>query len=202
MTQALKFLLAAAVLLTPALAFSQDAALAALLARGPVVLVEENAEGKFSEATAVIKIAAPVDEVWSVLLAMESFHEFVPMMIRSDITRRSDANTFDVRFVYDVPGPDTDYTARMRVDGKRREIHGTWLKDDLKGSTWSWRLERSGDDHCLLFHKVSVRNFSPLLQRVDDDQQTVTVGVNVSSALATVKAIKRRAEQRLVTRAP
>ena len=35
---------------------------------------------------------------------------------------------------------------------------------------------------------------SPVAQSLEDDQQTITVGVNVSAALAAVKAIKRRAE--------
>lgn len=196
----LKVLLIAAAVLGPRLAFSQDAGPGALLERGPMVLVEENAKGEFSGATAVIEINAPAEQVFEVLIAMDRFSEFVPKVSTSEVTRGADATTFDVHLVYDLPGPDTDYTARMSVDASKREIHGTWLRDDLRGSSWSWRVDSTGPGKCLLFHKVSVRNFSPLLQQVEDDQQTVTVGVNVSSALSTVKAIKRRAEQKVARR--
>jgi ribosome-associated toxin RatA of RatAB toxin-antitoxin module len=168
---------------------------AALFGRGPVVLVEEDADGKFQRATAMIVIDAPPDRVFEVLRDMERYRQFMPKVIRSDVTPHPAGDGFDVRLVYDIPGPDTDYTARMVVDPVKREVRGTWLRDDLRGSSWEWRVEAHGEGQSLLLHSLRVKNFSPLLRQVEDDQQTVTLGVNVSSALVTVKALKRRSEQ-------
>lgn len=192
-------MLAAAAWLAPAVALGADQSLAPLLERGPVVLVEDAAEGGFRQATAIIEVHAPPEVVWRTLLAMDRFKEFVPKITVSDVTHRT-AASFDVHLVYDLPGPDTDYRARMVIDEAARELRGSWLEDDLRGSSWSWRVVANGPGTTLLFHTVRVKNFSPLLQQVEDDQQTVTVGVNVSSALSTVKALKRRSEERLARR--
>lgn len=185
--------------LVPAICFADDGALSALLSKGPVVMVQEDDHGRFHEATAIIEIDAPADHVWRAAVAMERFKDFVPKVVTSEVRRRS-ASGFDVRFVYDIPGPDTDYTARVSVDEEAKELRATWLADDLRGSSWTWRVVPSGPNRTLLFHTVRVKNFSPLLQQVEDDEQTVTVGVNVSSALSTVKALKRRSEEKLARR--
>jgi 3-deoxy-D-manno-octulosonic-acid transferase len=39
-----------------------------------------------------------------------------------------------------------------------------------------------------------VKNFSAILQNVEDDQQTITLGVNVGSAVVVTGALKRRIE--------
>ena len=168
------------------------------LEKGPVVLVEEDDTGRFKKATAMIVVDAPPWEVFAVLRDMSRYTEFMPKVIRSDVTPHQGtvSETFDVRMVYDIPGPDTDYTARMSVDEEDKRIVGTWLHDDLRGSRWEWKVQPWGEGgtRALLVHSLSVKNFSPLLRQVDDDQQTVTVGVNVSTALVTVKALKRRTE--------
>lgn len=193
MTETLKKVLLCVAVLVGTQVWASGDALSSLLQKGPVVLVEEDEGGGFAQATAIIDIDAAPEEVWSALLAMQEFKHYMPKIVRSDVMRRT-GTSFDVRFVYDIPGPDTDYTARMSVNEAQREIVGRWLRDDLKGSLWTWRLRPHPGGRTLLFHTVRVQNFSPLLKQVDDEQQTVTVGVNVSSALATVKALKRRVE--------
>lgn len=191
----LKLILALTVVLSPVASSAGERTLSELLRKGPIVLVEDTPTGRYSQSTAVIEIDAPPERVWATLLAMDEFREFMPRVITSEVTRSNEEpDQFDVRLVYDLPGPDTEYTARMVVDRKARKIEGTWLKDDLKGSWWSWELEPLPDGRTLLLHNLCVKNFSPLLQQVDDDQETVTIGVNISSALVTVKALKRRAE--------
>jgi len=45
-----------------------------------------------------------------------------------------------------------------------------------------------------IYYGGVTRNFSSMAQRLEDDQQTITVGVNVVGLMAAVKAIKTRAE--------
>ncbi|MHB8876688.1 MAG: SRPBCC family protein [Myxococcaceae bacterium] len=183
------------VLLTAPLALAQSDTLAPLLSRGPLVLVEEDASGKFGQATGIVQIDAPPEKVWATLLAMEKFTEYVPKVTTSEVLRR-EGNEFDVRFVLDVPGPDTDYTIRYSKDDAKREIKGSWVKGDLKGSKWLWKVEAAPGGKSLLSQQLHLKNFSSILQSVEDDQQTITVGVTVSSALAAIKAVKRRCEGR------
>jgi ribosome-associated toxin RatA of RatAB toxin-antitoxin module len=185
----------AAALFVAHAAAAQTDTLTPLLQRGPLVLVEEDANGKFGQATGIVLVDAPPDKVWDTVLAMEKFSEYVPKVTTSELGRK-DGNDFDVHFVLDVPGPDTDYTIRFTKDDAKRELKGAWSKGDLKGSRWLWKVEPAAGGKTLLSQQVFLKNFSSLLQSVEDDQQTITVGVTVSTALAAIKAVKRRCEGR------
>jgi len=176
-------------------AAAQTDGLTPLLQRGPMVLVEEDSAGKFGQATGIVLIDAPPEKVWEAVLAMDKFTEYVPKVTTSEVSRR-EGNDFDAHFVLDVPGPDTDYTIRFTKDDAKRELKGVWSKGDLKGSRWLWKVEPSAGGKSLLSQQVYLKNFSSILQSVEDDQQTITVGVTVSSALAAIKAVKRRCEGR------
>jgi coenzyme Q-binding protein COQ10 len=163
------------------------------LDRGPLVLVEHDGAGKFAQATAIVLVDAPVERVWETLVGFDKYKEFMPKVTTSEVVRKADAE-MDVRFVIDVPGPDEDYTVRYAIDEKKHELRGTWLKGDLKGSKWTIRVEPTPDGKTLLSHAAAVRNFSSFAQSIEDEQQTITIGVNVSSVLAATKGVKRRAE--------
>jgi ribosome-associated toxin RatA of RatAB toxin-antitoxin module len=185
---------AALLSLTTSHALAQSEGLVPLLSRGPVVLVEEGAQGKFGQATGTVLVDSPPETVWKILIEMERFKDFVPKVNTAEVLRR-DGNEFDIRMVIDTPGPDTDHTIRWAVDNSKREMKGTWMKGDLKGSRWMWKVESLPDGRSLLSQQISLKNFSVFLANVDDDQQTITVGLNVSSALAATKAVKKRAEE-------
>jgi coenzyme Q-binding protein COQ10 len=163
------------------------------LERGPLVLVEQDGAGKFSQATALVLVDAPVDKVWETLTTFNKYTEFMPKVTTSETLRKTDAEV-DVRFVIDVPGPDEDYVVRYAVDEKKHELKGNWLKGDLKGSRWVIRAEPTADGKTLLSHAATVKNFSSFAQSIEDEQQTITIGVNVSTVLAATKAVKRRSE--------
>jgi ribosome-associated toxin RatA of RatAB toxin-antitoxin module len=165
-----------------------------LLRRGPVVQVEQNKSGRFGQAVTTILIEAPAEVAWQVVRDVERYKDFMPKVLDST-ARRREGNKVDVRFVIEVPGPDTDYVVHYVADDAKRELRGTWQSGDLKGSRWLWKVEPVGEGRALLTQSVSITGFSSLLTRLEDEQQTITVGVNVSTSLAGVKAVKRRAEE-------
>ncbi len=182
------------VMLSGALAAAAEPdSLSPLLARGPLVLVEEDGNGKFGQATGFVQVDAAPDKVWEAVVSMEKFKDYVPKVTTSDLSNVKGPD-FDIHFVLDVPGPDTDYVIHFTRDDAKRVLTGAWLKGDLKGSRWLWKVEPGPGGKTLLSQQVFLKNFSAILQSVEDDQQTMTVGVTVSSALAAVKAVKRRCE--------
>ena len=186
---------AALLLLSSAALAQQD--MKPLLDKGPLVLVEDNSSGKFGQATAMAYVAAPPEKVWAIVSDQSKLTEFMPKVTTSDVTpTEGKSNEFDLHISLDVPGPDTDYTVHYVRDEARREMKGTWVKGDLKGSKWTWKVEKASDGNSIVSFAASIKNFSSILQNVEDDQQTMTVGVNVSSTLAAVKAVKRRAERK------
>jgi ribosome-associated toxin RatA of RatAB toxin-antitoxin module len=164
-----------------------------MLSKGPLALVEQTKDGKFSQATAVVMVNAPVDKVYEAVLQQEKFKDYMPKVLTSEVTG-SNAKGFDIRLVLDVPGPDTDYTIHYARDDEKHVLKGTWKKGDLKDSKWEWRMEPTADGKTLLFHQLTVKNFSSILSGLEDEQQTITVGVNVASAIAATKAVKNHVE--------
>lgn len=163
-----------------------------MLEKGPLVLVEESAGGKFAQCSGVVLVDAPPDAVWAIVKAQDKFKDFVPKVLTSDV--KPSGNDIEVHFVIEVPGPDTDYVIRYSIDDETKTMKGAWAKGDLKASRWTWRVEAAPDGKTLLTHTLAVKNFSALAQSLEDSNQTVTVGVNVSAVLAATKAVKKRAE--------
>ncbi|MFN7147095.1 MAG: SRPBCC family protein, partial [Myxococcota bacterium] len=178
--------------------------LEALLAKGPVVSVENDDKGRFQQATAVIAIERPIAEVWDIATDFASYKAFMPKVLKSDAAqvepgesvRKAGLRQVDVNIEIEVPGSNPDYTFRYTIDDASHELKGQWLKGDLKGSYSRWRLVAAGPSRTLLYYTTASRNFSSFAQTLEDDQQTITIGVNVSAALATVKAVERRAEEK------
>ena len=166
-----------------------------LLQRGPLVLVEQSKDGKFQMATGIVQVDAPPQLVWETLLKMDDYKTYMPKVELSEILNRNDAaNEFDVHYIVEVPGPDTEYWIRFVRNDKDMTLTGKWIKGDLKGSKWFWKVQPGPGGKTLLSQTVQVKNFSAILQNVEDDQQTITLGINVGSAVVVTGALKRHIE--------
>ena len=188
MRVALPLVLAPLLLAAPARA--QD--LMELLQQGPVVVVHNDAHGKFDHAMAVVDVRAPPATVWDVVSNFSNYRYFMPKVVKSE-QHLAGPNQVDVEYEIDVPISNASYVFHYAVDPAKMTAHGQWQKGDIKGSYCDWRLVPSKDG-TLVYYTTASRNYSSLAQKLEDDQQTITVGVNVAAALATVKAIKHRAE--------
>jgi len=180
-----------AVLVSSAGAPAQE--LMTLLNKGPVVLVETTPKGKFDHTTAIVFIQRPVQAVWGVAMDFASYKTFMPKVIKSE-PKPVDPNKVDVTYEIDTPVTNTNYTFRYDIDPANMTMRGNWVKGDLKSSYCVWKLVPYNQG-TLLYYTNSSRNFSSLAEGFEDDQQTVTVGVNVASALAVVKAVKHHVEE-------
>jgi hypothetical protein len=167
----------------------------ALLAKGPLVLVESNPQGRFESATAIVVIQRSASDVWRVATDFASHKSFMPKLV-SSVPRALGPNRVEVKLEIAIPFPGRNerYSFRFDLEPEKLEIHGRWAEGDLKDSFTEWRIVPQGPDRSLLYHTTSTRNFSKIVAAIEDAQQTVTVGVNVSTALAVVKAVKQRVE--------
>ncbi|MBS2031414.1 MAG: SRPBCC family protein [Deltaproteobacteria bacterium] len=181
-------LLLAAALLTGA---TTDAS--ALLDRGPIVSIEQTPDGKFKQCTALARVDAPIDRVWQVATNYKDFHTFMPKVVASDVIHE-EPGIVDVKFEIDVPGVNTKYVMRHSLHPDTHTIEMNWVKGDLKGSHWVLHMESTPDGKTLISYSGASKNFSSILEGLEDSQQTISVGVNVSSALTVVKAFKQQAE--------
>ena len=96
-----------------------------LLERGPLVLVEHSKDGKFGMATGIVQVDAPPAVVWAELLKMDTWKTFMPKVETLEISNRDEAKgEFDIRFVIETPGPDTDYTIHWVRNDKEMTLTG------------------------------------------------------------------------------
>lgn len=177
---------------------AEDQSLDALLKKGPVVLIEWDDEGRFKQATGVIAVDRPASVAWALATDFAAFKDFLPKVLLSEVEMLPDAadgrRQADVTIRIDAPGPDPKYTFRYLLDDSKLEMKAHWVKGDLKGSHASWRIVPQGPDRALAYYTNASKNFSRFAQAIEDDQQTITVGINVSAVIATLKALKRRVE--------
>jgi hypothetical protein len=163
-----------------------------LLQKGHVVLVETDAAGRFTKATAVVHVHRPPQEVWRIVAALAEYKDFMPKMLRSDMKKVGETE-FDVIHEIKVPWANSLYTLRYTVDAPARTMRARWVKGDMRASNYEWKVVPYAGGS-LVYYANSTRNFSPFAESLDDQQQTLTVGVNVSAALMAAKAVKERAE--------
>ena len=166
--------------------------LESLLAGGPVVSIESDAQGKFAAAVGLTDIAAPVDRVWAVLTEFGAYHEFVPRVVRSAVTTAEGA--LRVRFEIESPGPNTKYTVQYALDGVAHVAEGRQVAGDLHGSSWRWELYQTAPGRTRVRYTSRARNFSSILNAFEDEAQTVTAGLNAGAAITMLRALKKRCE--------
>ncbi len=163
-----------------------------MLEDGPLVSVKENEEGAFELCTAVIRAQAPVDVVWGVLGDFESYRDFIPRVKRADVTQRSETSAV-VALELDTPVYNTKYAMAYELCEAERKMIVRWHSGDLRGTYGEWHLVPDGEA-TMLFYTGATQNFSRVIKAFEDDKQTITVAVNVSSAMAMVRAMKDRSE--------
>ena len=176
--------------------------LAGFLASGPAVRIETDASGKLKQSVCVSDVDAPIDLVWKVLTDYEQYRFFMPRIDKLEVTREGTDALLAVKL--DTPLVATSYTNRMIPDVANRVIEVRQVKGDLSGSRYRWKLTSLGEARTRITYSGIIKNFSSVAESLDDEQQTLTIGINVVSLMAAVKAVEARAEglHRSATKTP
>lgn len=163
-----------------------------LLAKGPLVRVETDASGKYRQATCISDVAADVDTVWRVLTDYDQYLFFMPRMTKLEVTRDGNDALMDIKL--DTPLVATRYVNRMSPDHASKILTVKQVKGDLSGSHYQWRVTPLGQGRARIHYSGVVKNFSSVAESFEDEQQTLTIGINVVSLMAATKAVKERSE--------
>lgn len=163
-----------------------------LLKAGPLVRIETSPDGKLKQSTCIADVDAPIDTVWKTLVDFDSYRFFMPRIKSMEVTREGQETLIAIKL--DTPLVSTNYTLRYHPDEATHTMRVAQEKGDLSGSTYLWRVIPLGDGRTRIYYSGLIKNFSSLAEGLDDDQHTITIGINVVSLMATAKAIKGRAE--------
>lgn len=165
------------------------------LEKGPLISVKRHANGSFNYAEAMVVIAAPAELVWDTILDIDSYQNYMSRIVEArTLSGGPDKEELIARFEIDTPMSNTKYTLRHVINKKERSIKVYQISGDLKGSSWYWKLVPRGRKTFVKYGGRTV-NYSSFLQKFEDKEDTITVGINISSLMTTIKFIKDRAEQ-------
>jgi carbon monoxide dehydrogenase subunit G len=185
-------LVAAAALAVPGPAVAAEDEMSQLLRSGPLVRIEQSKQGDFRRALSIADIDAPEELVWHVLTDFDSYRWFMPRIKRLGVSHDG-ADTL-VAFTLDTPIVSTAYTNRYTPDRNKKVLYVRTERGDLNGSNFIWRVVKLSDERTRIYYSGVVQNFSAIAERMDDEQQTITIGINVVSLLSAIKAVQVRSE--------
>lgn len=165
-----------------------------LLEKGAVARVDVDANGRFDAVVSVVDVAVPAEFLWAVLTDFASYRFFVPRVSEVTVTPSATPGTVEVKWSLDTPLVSTRYKNANVLDAVNRLMTARTVEGDMVGSRYQWQIVVLGDKKCRMFHTAWPRNMNGIVDTLDDKQQTLTIGVAVSTAMATVRALKIRAE--------
>jgi ribosome-associated toxin RatA of RatAB toxin-antitoxin module len=172
----------------PALAGDE---LSALLARGPVTLVETKEDGRVKAVTSIAQLDAAPDVVWKKIVAFDDYTAWMPQCVQSTVTSTS-GSTVTVDWSIDAPGPNVNFSATYELDEAARTVKGKWLAGALEGSTWEWQLVPSGSGtlvYRVTFSSAVSENW--VLRQFDDPSHTLELGLNAATPIVELQALQK-----------
>ncbi|MDP2342622.1 MAG: SRPBCC family protein [Deltaproteobacteria bacterium] len=164
-----------------------------MIKAGPLVRIETDPKtGKLKQSVCITDVAAPIDAVWKVLVDYPTYKFFMPRIDKIDVVYEGKDALVSIKL--DTPLVSTSYTNRMTADLAAHTINVKNEQGDLSGSRYFWRLVPLGDLRTRIFYSGLIKNYSSMAESFEDEQQTLSIGINVVSLLATAKAVKDRSE--------
>lgn len=184
------WILAALLLAPPASAESLEA----LLARGEVTLLETSPDGRLKQATAIVLVHRPVEEVWAKLVDFGAYATWMPQCEASTVVSEDGGETV-VEWTVAVVGPNVTFREAFRLDAARHVVEGRWVSGALSGSHWRWELVPSGAD-TLVYRRLytNVVGSNWLVRQAEDENHSLEYGINVATGVIQVRGLKRALE--------
>ncbi|MDP2340627.1 MAG: SRPBCC family protein [Deltaproteobacteria bacterium] len=167
--------------------------LTTLLEKGAMARVDVDKAGKFDAVVSVVDVEVPASRLWAVLNDYESYRFFMPR-VASVTSSPGPAATILVKWNIDTPLVTTRYTNSVTVDAAKMLMKARTIEGDMVGSHYDWTIIPLGDNKCRMFHTAWPRNMNGIVDTLDDEHQSLSIGVAVSSVMATIRALKGRAE--------
>src|SRR5215831_11941273 len=171
-------------------------ALVPLLERGQVALVESFHDGRLRQANLLSYVYVPEEKFFRVLTTPAEFATFVPGLKKSEV-KSDDGKTAVYELEIKVPVlPNIEYTTRMSREPDKERVRQVCIKGDAKGSVYGWDLSIVNPTQTLAIYQLNgqLRKQSWLFKKMIESEPFFEHGVNVSVALATMMAMRGRAE--------
>ena len=170
-------------------------ALAVLLARGELALVESNAEGKASQIVIFSAINAPAEKIYDAITDVENHPKFMKAVVRNKIIKKQ-GDMFAYEWELDVPVFNLKGVRAMR--GKRPElIEVRGMSGNFKESRERWELYPLDDGKRTLaafYRALDVESAGVLLKTMISMEPSMEHGVSLAAGFVHLRDVRRYVE--------
>lgn len=166
-----------------------------IMSDSPVITINNDESGQMKSITVYSVINAPFNVVWDTVRDVSSLKEYVPKIERITIpealNKKEDELIAD--FEIEVPIFNIEYRLRYKFNREAKQIDVDRLNGDLEGSRWTWKFEERGNKTVVIYSGI-IKNYSSFLESFEDDNKSISIGVNISTLVSTVRYTKERSE--------
>jgi len=167
-----------------------------LMSLGELSLIESNSDGSIKQTAVMTVVNVEKAKVLAVAHAAEKYPEFVPNLVRYDLSRGKDGS---LMLDYELDAPMTNIEGSMTMDiGKDGDIRIQAVGGDIKRGKWLWTFESLGPTTTVPIHYSysDVTETSWFVKKLVEIQPLFEHGVVVAASTVQVRAIKERSEGR------
>lgn len=178
-----------------------EATMKALLAQGTLIVVRQRPNMSLINVTAGQIVNAPINLVWATITDFASYPKFMPQTAAMKIIERDGPNrmlieqTIAVK-IWRLPSVDTTYQLAQELTPNKK-MRFYWVAGDLRGTYGGWDFVPVGNQTMIfytLFSNLTAMGWG--LGSVFQSEPDFMAGINVTTALMVVKAVKVECERR------
>jgi hypothetical protein len=171
----------------------------ALLDRGTLAIIRDDAEGGLVDVSVVERIPVALDGLLEILRAPDTWPSFLPAVKHCEVRQR-DAQGLEYRIGIDGIILDVDTTYRMNFVERGADALG--LEGDLKGARYRWDLSPSPSGGTVAVYRGNAHlgHSSAILRALFKHEPNFEHSANVGVGVIAMRAMARRALQ--LSRAP
>ncbi len=179
-------------------------AMAPLLERGMVSLVESHEKsGRLQQVTVIGLVNAPQEIVWQVITDYPNYTRIFSNLDELEVVKK-DGDDVILEYELEVPGPNLEYRLRHHhVPMRTLEISLADDEGDLQTGAWRYDLLPfdNGKKTIVIYTLYTdVRETSWVIRQVLKSNPTAEHGLNVATGIITIRSVKKEAEKRATSR--
>lgn len=175
-----------------AAALCSAASLDGLLARGELSLLETYPDGRLKQVTAIARLEAPLDSVWSVLTDYAAYETWMPQ-VRDSTVVSVEGNTAIVDWTVGVVGPDIQMRQSLAADRAAGTIIARHVSGAMGGSSWAWKLTGEGERTLVeRTLRLNVVDSNWFIKQVEDEHHTLDYGINSAAGVVELRGLAQR----------
>jgi ribosome-associated toxin RatA of RatAB toxin-antitoxin module len=169
------------------------AALERLAARGQVVVMRAEPDGRLAEVSAIDHVYAAEARVHGVLADAGAYREFIAGVERSTVLERGAG---EATYLVDMALPIVTWSTTYRMRVAPHAIDGAGIDGDLRGARYRWDLIARGPADTLVTYRANqpLSRGSVLVRKLFEVDPSLEHGLNVAFALLQLRSVRGRAE--------